>query len=98
MSRYLEIDDNEPAFLASNAGWSDFIGWFDAAPDEDRAACPNLAQLIESGTCDDPSACNEEVSQLISAHEPDDDTMAVAETLMELLADAESQTEISLVA
>lgn len=98
MSRYLQLNNDEPSFLASNAGWQQFIDWFDAAPEESRAECPNLNALIETGTCDDPAACNEELSQLSSAHEADDDVSGIIETLMETFSATSADDEIAITA
>jgi hypothetical protein len=99
MSRYLSINDqDEPAFVASNAGWTQLLDWFDAAPEEDRAACPDLAAFLNEGGTDQAAAVNDQLSQLASAHEADDDVQGIIDTLTEFLATTAEGANISITA
>lgn len=96
MSRYIQQNEQEPAFLASNAGWTQFIAWFDAAPKESQAECPALAALINDGGTDDAAAVNDQLSQLASAHEADDDVQGIIDTLTEFLAATSEGSSINI--
>jgi len=93
MSRYLQNnDEDEPAFVSSNAGWSDFMGWADQAEN-----APQLKQLMDEGTCDDTAACAEEIAAHMESNPPSEDNLSIAETLIEFLGDIPEGAEISII-
>ena len=61
MSIYAEVNDNEPAFFSSSAGWTDCIGLSETLPVEQY---PYFVQLCEYGASDDLEPLAKEIAAL----------------------------------
>ena len=84
MSRYAQINDDEPAFFASNSGWSEVIDWTDNLP---AKKCPNLIHLAEHGYSENLPKLVKEIAVGLAISKPDDNVAKTLKELSDLLKD-----------
>lgn len=88
MSRYLQINDDEPSDLSSNSGWSQFIEWSESLGDS------SVKQFASSGTTDDPDGLAEDIESAMQENPPIKDVEGICETLIEYLASSEGTATV----
>lgn len=85
MSIYYAVDEGEPAFLASNSGWSALIDWTHGINGEKIA---DLAHLLDHGWTEDAAEAVEDLRQLTKSSPPDEDVQPIIESLLVALQGA----------
>ncbi len=86
MSIYLSCDGNEPLFLASNLGWSEFGDWADKL---DAEKYQQVVTLWEHGISQEVDDLQKQLKSAIADESPDANTADVATSLLELSVGAE---------
>ena len=83
MGYCLQIDDQEPVPVASNAGWSDVIAWSDGLDSERYGS---LRHLMEYGWSEDVAAAANELQEAIDQDYPDsEDTLHTLAGMLDAL-------------
>ena len=83
MSRYLQVnDDDEPAELSSNSGWSQLLDWVATLSGEKAAA---LAEFTDTGTTTDLQPVADQIKAALGDVPPIDDVKDIANTLIQYL-------------
>ena len=82
MSIYVTINEAEPIFFSSVAGWSGVMEWIDELDD---AQFEDLIHLAEHGYTESIPECLEQLQTAIASSPPKADVMATLTELGELL-------------
>ncbi len=94
MSVYASLDENEPAQIASNTGWSDVCEWIDT---QDAENYPETAHLRDYGWSQETKKVAEELLAMVEDDEPTvDGVRDVVDTLMKLIGDASDAEVIEI--
>ena len=77
-----EDDDDEPAELSSNSGWSQLLDWVATLSGEKAAA---LAEFTDTGTTTDLQPVADQIKAALGDVPPIDDVKDIANTLIQYL-------------
>lgn len=91
MSIYATINEGEPEFFSSSAGWTNVDSW---AEKLDESKYPNLIHLVEHGYTEKIESMIDEMDAAIKELTPDE---SVQKTLVELSAICIGETGIVLI-